>query len=142
MAVGATLPTGDEEIALGNFERFHAMATQINITDPFIEFYSRWLRRNYPKGRDSIAFLTGDCGQFISDGPEVTCILDVEIGHLGGPMRDLACFRGRHARRLICGAAKIVWKSVATSAGMRLQIRSASGRCPQILNTEWITPAS
>jgi hypothetical protein len=96
VAVGATLPTGDEEIALGNFERFHAMTEQINITDPFIEFFSRWLRRNYPKGRNSISFLTGDCGQFLSDGPEVTCILDVEIGHLGDPMRDLACFRGRH----------------------------------------------
>jgi len=41
-------------------------------------------------------FLTGDCGQFLSDGPDVTCILDVEIGHLGDPMRDLACYRGRH----------------------------------------------
>jgi hypothetical protein len=96
VAVGATLPTSAEEIALGNFERFHAMTGQIGISDPFIEFFSRWLRRNYPKGRDSIAFLTGDCGQFLSDGPEVTCILDVEIGHLGDPMRDLACFRGRH----------------------------------------------
>lgn len=96
VAVGASLPDGAEQIALGNFERFHAMTQQIGITDPFIEFFSRWLRRNYPKGRNQIAFLTGDCGQFLSDGPEVTCILDVEIGHLGDPMRDLACFRGRH----------------------------------------------
>lgn len=96
VAAGATMPSGAEEIALGNFERFHAMTGQIGITDPFIEFFSRWLRRNYPKDRTSIAFLTGDCGQFLSEGPEVTCILDVEIGHLGDPMRDLACFRGRH----------------------------------------------
>ncbi len=95
-AVGATMPRSASEISLGNFERFHAMTVQIGITDPFIEFFSRWLRRNQPRGVDRIAFLTGDCGQFLSDGPEVTCILDVEIGHLGDPMRDLACFRGRH----------------------------------------------
>ena len=96
VAAGATMPGDSSEISLGNFERFHAMTGQIGITDPFIAFFSRWLRRNQPRNRSQIAFLTGDCGQFLSDGPEVTCILDVEIGHLGDPMRDLACFRGRH----------------------------------------------
>lgn len=96
VAVGAIQPANPEQLALGNFERFHAM-TQINgIIDPFIAFFSGWLRRNYPKNRSQSSFLTGDCGQFLSDGPEVTCILDVEIGHLGDPMRDLACYRGRH----------------------------------------------
>lgn len=95
-AAGAAMPRDATEISLGNFERFHAMTGEIGITDPFIAFFSRWLRRNQPRGRDRIAFLTGDCGQFLSDGAEVTCILDVEIGHLGDPMRDLACFRGRH----------------------------------------------
>ena len=40
--------------------------------------------------------LTGNCGQFLSDGPEVTCLMDFEIGHIGNPMRDLSCYRGRH----------------------------------------------
>lgn len=96
VAAGATLPRNAQELALGNFERFHEMTRQCGITDPFIEFFARWLRRNYPKDREAMAFLTGDCGQFLSEGPKVTCILDVEIGHLGDPMRDLACFRGRH----------------------------------------------
>jgi aminoglycoside phosphotransferase (APT) family kinase protein len=95
-AAGATMPRDSTEIALGSYERFHAMTGQIGITDPLLEFCARWLRRNVPHHRASIAFLTGDCGQFLSDGPDVTAILDVEIGHLGDPMRDLACFRGRH----------------------------------------------
>jgi len=95
-AAGATMPRDATEIALGNYERFHAMTGQLGITDPLLEFCVRWLRRNVPEHRSAISFVTGDCGQFLSEGPEVTCILDVEIGHLGDPMRDLACFRGRH----------------------------------------------
>lgn len=95
-AVGATLPRDTSAIALGNFERFHAMTGQSGITDPLLMFCARWLRRNLPHHRSSISFVTGDCGQFLSDGPDVTGILDVEIGHLADPMRDLACFRGRH----------------------------------------------
>lgn len=95
-AVGAIMPANAEQLALGNFERFHAMTRLNGISDPFIAFAAGWLRRNYPRNRTQASFLTGDCGQFLSDGPEVTCILDVEIGHLGDPMRDLACYRGRH----------------------------------------------
>lgn len=93
---GAHLPQGAREIALHNFERFHAMTGEQGITDPLLEFCARWLRRNYPRHRESISFVTGDCGQFLSDGAQVTGILDVEIGHLADPLRDLACFRGRH----------------------------------------------
>lgn len=95
-AQGAFLPADCRQIALHNYERFHAMTRQQGITDPLVEFCVRWLRRNVPADRTAIAFVTGDCGQFLSDGPNLTCILDVEIGHLGDPMRDLACFRGRH----------------------------------------------
>ena len=96
VATGALMPADNKAIALGNFELFHAMTAMNGISDPFIHFFAGWLRRNYPQGRSRVSFLTGDCGQFLSDGPEVTCILDVEIGHLGDPMRDLACYRGRH----------------------------------------------
>lgn len=96
VAAGAIMPTNATEIALGNFELFDAMTALSGITDPFIHFFAGWLRRNVPRGSGRVSFLTGDCGQFLSDGPDVTCILDVEIGHLGDPMRDLACYRGRH----------------------------------------------
>lgn len=116
VAAGATMPTNAEELALGNFERFHAMTKQAGITDPFIEFGSRWLRRNYPKNRNRVAFITGDCGQFMSDGPNVSCVMDVEIGHLGDPMRDLACFRGRHPIENM-GDLPALWKKYEEAIG-------------------------
>lgn len=118
-AQGAFLPRGGKEIALHNYERFHAMTHEQGITDPLVEFCVRWLRRNVPADRDTIAFVTGDCGQFLSDGPEVTCILDVEIGHLADPMRDLACFRGRHPIENM-GDVPALFRHYEASGGHRL----------------------
>jgi hypothetical protein len=95
-ASGAEMPTSNTQEILGNFERFDAMSAALNITDPFLAFVSGWLRRNCPQNKSGLAFLTGDCGQFLSDGPNITCMMDFEIGHIGDPMRDLACYRGRH----------------------------------------------
>jgi aminoglycoside phosphotransferase (APT) family kinase protein len=118
-AQGAYLPAGAHEIALHNYERFHAMTAEQEITDPLIEFCVRWLRRNAPAERSDIAFVTGDCGQFLADGPNVTCILDVEIGHLGDPMRDLACFRGRHPIENM-GDVPALFRHYAESGGFAL----------------------
>lgn len=96
VAKGAALPSGPVEIALNSFERFYAMFAQSGVVDPFMEFIALWVRRNVPQHRTTISFVTGDCGQFLSDGPTVTCVLDMEIGYLGDPLHDLACFRGRH----------------------------------------------
>lgn len=95
-AAGAVLPQDNTQLMLGNFERFHAMSDDAGITDPFLAFMSDWLRRKCPQNQAGVAFLTGDCGQFLADGPDITCLMDFEIGHIGDPMRDLACFRGRH----------------------------------------------
>src|SRR3546814_19897398 len=72
------------------------MCTDRGIIDPFMEFCAVWLRRNVPEHRSRISFVTGDCGQFLSEGPEVTAILDVAVGYLGDHLHYLACFRGRH----------------------------------------------
>lgn len=93
---GAEMPQDNAALMLANFERFHAMSDDLGLTDPFIAFMSRWLRRNIPENRAGTVFLTGDCGQFLADGPDITCLMDFEIGHIGDPMRDLACYRGRH----------------------------------------------
>ena len=93
---GAQLPENNSQLMLGNFERFHAMSDDVAIIDPFIAFMSGWLRRNCPENKAGSAFLTGDCGQFLADGANITSLMDFEIGHIGDPMRDLACFRGRH----------------------------------------------
>src|SRR3546814_7216559 len=83
------MPSGASDIALNSFERFYAMCTDHGIIDPFMEFCTVWLRRNVPEHRSRISFVTGDFGQFLSEGPEVTAILDVEVGYLGDHPHDL-----------------------------------------------------
>ncbi|MBM3639464.1 MAG: phosphotransferase family protein [Actinobacteria bacterium] len=65
------------------------------VPNPFIEFALAWLKRNPPKslGRESV--IVWDSGQFHHDGTHLTAILDVEIGHIGDPMMDLAAWRQR-----------------------------------------------
>jgi hypothetical protein len=92
--VGA--PVGARGIALDSYERNYQLLEKRGAVDALIEFFTLWLRRNVPEHRTKAAFVTGDCGQFLSRGEEITAILDVEIGHIGDPMHDLACFRGRH----------------------------------------------
>ncbi len=89
-------PEGAAAIALDQYERNYRLLAKRDAVDAMIEFFTLWLRRNYPKNRTDRAFVTGDCGQFLSVGPEISAVLDVEIGHIGDPMHDLACFRGRH----------------------------------------------
>lgn len=95
-AIGCYKPVGPTELALQHYERFYAMQINQKIVDPLMDFATLWLRRNVPQHRTRISLVTGDCGQFLSEGPNLTCALDVEIGHLGDHLHDLACFRGRH----------------------------------------------
>lgn len=95
-AIGCPTPVGPTELALQHYERFYDMYAASGIVDPLMEFATRWLRRNVPQHRSRVSLVTGDCGQFLSEGPNLTCVLDVEIGHLGDHLHDLACFRGRH----------------------------------------------
>ena len=89
-------PQTPADIALNSVQRFYAMCLEQNVVDPLMEFCDLWLRRNVPQDLTHISFVTGDCGQFLSDGPEMTAIIDMEVGHLGDNHHDLACFRGRH----------------------------------------------
>jgi hypothetical protein len=118
---GAEMPTNNTQIMLGNFERFHAMSDALKITDPFIAFVSGWLRRNCPQNTSGLAFLTGDCGQFLADGPDITCLMDFEIGHIGDPMRDLACYRGRHPIENM-GDVPALFAHYATASGKPLDL--------------------
>jgi aminoglycoside phosphotransferase (APT) family kinase protein len=89
-------PVGSENIALAHYNRYIKMLEDRDAMDAIMEFFTRWIRKNAPRHRDRPAFLTGDCGQFLNTGKKLTTVLDVEIGHIGDPMYDLACFRGRH----------------------------------------------
>jgi Phosphotransferase enzyme family len=96
VAVGCEMPVGAAAKQLNLYERFHKMYEDKKLDDPFIEFCTLWLRRNVPKHQAHVSFATGDCGQFLSDGPNLTAVIDMEVGHLADHFADLACFRGRH----------------------------------------------
>ncbi len=63
--------------------------------DPFIEFMLAWLARNplQHAGRESV--IVWDSGQFHHHKGRFISLIDVEIGHIGDPMMDLAGFRMR-----------------------------------------------
>jgi aminoglycoside phosphotransferase (APT) family kinase protein len=62
---------------------------------PFAEFVLRWLRRNPLANDDREAVITWDSGQFHQQDGKIVGLLDVEIGHIGDPMMDLAALPGR-----------------------------------------------
>ena len=66
-----------------------------NGPDPFMEFCLGWLHRDPPrsKGRESV--IVWDSGQFHNADGRITAVLDLEIGHIGDPMMDLAAWRMR-----------------------------------------------
>jgi hypothetical protein len=89
-------PVGANAIALTHYERNYSFLAERAEVDAAIEFFTIWLRRNVPQHRARASFVTGDCGQFLNVGEEITAILDMEVGHIGDGAFDLGCFRGRH----------------------------------------------
>lgn len=63
--------------------------------DPFLEFTLNWLRRNPPPASARESVILWDTGQFLHDHSRLQTLIDLEIGHLGDPMMDLAGFRMR-----------------------------------------------
>jgi aminoglycoside phosphotransferase (APT) family kinase protein len=63
--------------------------------DPFLEFCLGWIDRNPVDTRGREAPVVWDSGQFHQHDGRVAAILDLELGHLGDPMMDLAAFRMR-----------------------------------------------
>ncbi len=63
--------------------------------DPFLEFCLGWIDRNPVDTHGREAPIVWDSGQFHQQDGRVTAILDLELGHIGDPMMDLAAFRMR-----------------------------------------------
>ena len=63
--------------------------------DPFLEFCLGWLRRNPLEGPVRECVVVWDSGQLHHAGGRVQAVLDLELGHLGDPMMDLAGYRMR-----------------------------------------------
>jgi aminoglycoside phosphotransferase (APT) family kinase protein len=63
--------------------------------DPFVEFALAWLTRNPPDSQGRESAIVWDSGQFHHHDGRIAAVLDVEIGHIGDPMMDLAAWRMR-----------------------------------------------
>jgi aminoglycoside phosphotransferase (APT) family kinase protein len=63
--------------------------------NPFVEFCLGWIRRHPPNSHGRQAPIVWDSGQFHHDNGHLVAVLDVEIGHIGDPMMDLAAWRMR-----------------------------------------------
>ena len=63
--------------------------------DPFLEFCLAWLRRNPLGGPLRESVIVWDSGQLMHRNGRVEAVIDLEIGHIGDPMMDLAGFRMR-----------------------------------------------
>jgi len=91
----ARAPTPGESgrIGMQAYERSYRRAKRR--PDPFLEFFLGWLARHPldTRGRESV--IVWDSGQFHHAGGRITALLDLEIGHIGDPLMDLAAFRMR-----------------------------------------------
>lgn len=63
--------------------------------DPFMEFCLGWLHRNPPRSHGRESAIPWDTGQFHHVDGHLVSILDLEFGHIGDPMLDLAVWRMR-----------------------------------------------
>ena len=88
-------PTPAESGTYGMARYEHIYRSTKVCPDPFMEFCLAWLKRNPPdsKGRESV--IVWDSGQFHHQDGRIEAVLDVEIGHIGDPMMDLAAWRMR-----------------------------------------------
>jgi aminoglycoside phosphotransferase (APT) family kinase protein len=78
------------------FSRYERVFRAVKVhPDPFTEFCLGWLHRNPPDSLGREAPIVWDSGQFHHDNAHILAVLDVEIGHIGDPMMDLAAWRMR-----------------------------------------------
>ncbi len=89
----ASSPTDSATIGLQRYESVYRSTK--NGPDPFMEFCLGWLRRNPPRSNGREAVICWDSGQFHNAEGKILAVLDLEIGHIGDPMMDLAAWRMR-----------------------------------------------
>ncbi|MEX1218126.1 MAG: phosphotransferase [Acidimicrobiales bacterium] len=89
----ADMPEHSGVLGLHRYESVYRSTK--NGPDPFLEFCLGWLHRYPPqsKGRESV--ICWDSGQFHNANGAIVSVLDLEIGHIGDPMMDLAAWRMR-----------------------------------------------
>jgi aminoglycoside phosphotransferase (APT) family kinase protein len=91
--VRAPSPAESGLVGMARYERVYRSTKRH--PEPFTEFCLGWLRRHPPQSRGREAPVVWDSGQFHHRGGRVVALLDLELGHLGDPMLDLAGWRMR-----------------------------------------------
>jgi aminoglycoside phosphotransferase (APT) family kinase protein len=89
----ATHPGESGTVSLAQMEKGYRASK--SYPDPFIEFCLGWLRRHPPRSHGRESAVVWDSGQFHHHNGHLTAILDLEFGHVGDPMVDLAVWRMR-----------------------------------------------
>jgi hypothetical protein len=89
----ADRPEGSALIGMQRMERM--FRDQQLHPDPFLEFCLGWFHRHPPRSHGREAAVVWDSGQFHHHHGHLAAVLDLELGHLGDPMMDLAGWRMR-----------------------------------------------
>lgn len=81
-----------EESHLVGLDRFVSQAYrhEKKRPDPFLEFSLAWLDRNRPTNPGREGPIVWDAGQFHHHEGKIAAVLDLEFGHVGDPLADLA----------------------------------------------------
>jgi len=87
--VRAARPAESHLVGLGHFEQ-RAYRSEKRRPDPFLEFALGWLARNRPQNPGREGPIVWDAGQFHHLEGRIAAILDLEFGHIGDPLSDLA----------------------------------------------------
>ncbi len=91
--IRAASPAESGLIGLARYEERYRRAKRF--PEPLLEFGLAWLRRNPPDSKGRETPITWDSGQFHHADGHLVAMLDLELGHIGDPMMDLAAFRMR-----------------------------------------------
>jgi hypothetical protein len=85
-----------DESALIGMARMEKMFRDQKVDpDPLVEFTLGWVHRHPPQSRGRESAVVWDSGQFHHVDGHFVAMLDLELGHLGDPMMDLAGWRMR-----------------------------------------------
>jgi aminoglycoside phosphotransferase (APT) family kinase protein len=96
LAAGIQRAPNPAEVGSYGIGRFEAVwRAGKNAPNPLLEFVLGWLKRNPVNTHGRESAIVWDSGQFHQKDGHLVAILDVEAGHIGDPMMDLAAPRMR-----------------------------------------------
>jgi len=88
-------PRPEDSGLLGMMRLEHVFRSQKRHPDPFVEFCLGWFHRHPPQSHGRESAVVWDSGQFHHRSGHLEAVLDLELGHIGDPMMDLAGWRMR-----------------------------------------------